>query len=262
MSEPAETLDFGRRVRRAAEALEYLVLSLPLGLVCAATAALLVLGAALGAVWIGLPIVLFAVAACRRLAEIERRQANRLLDAHIAPLARPAERTGTLWRRAIAALTDRAGWRTMALVATKLPVAVLGLAAGLFPIAVTAWLLIFGVRGIGHLGDRFYVGPWTLGPLTGLLLCALALAAGILAIAALEGLRTLLGSLSRTLLGPAEQAAGPVREMLAESLGDRTLSVAYWLPERRIFVDEAGHARHAAPPRALGARRRAAGSPA
>ena len=29
--------------------------------------------------------------------------------------------------------------------------------------------------------------------------------------------------------------------MLAESLGDRTLSVAYWLPERKLFVDEPGH---------------------
>jgi signal transduction histidine kinase len=28
--------------------------------------------------------------------------------------------------------------------------------------------------------------------------------------------------------------------MLAESLGDRTLSIAYWLPEREIFVDDAG----------------------
>ena len=28
--------------------------------------------------------------------------------------------------------------------------------------------------------------------------------------------------------------------MLAESLGDRTLSIAYWLPDREIFVDEAG----------------------
>ena len=129
----------------------------------------------------------------------------------------------------------------LVLVATKLPVAVVGLAAGLFPVAVTGWLLIFGVRGIGHLGDRFYVGPWALGPLTGLLLCALALAAGILAIAALEGLRTLLASLSRSLLSPGERTEGPVREMLAESLGDRTLSVAYWLPERQIFVDEAGH---------------------
>ena len=32
--------------------------------------------------------------------------------------------------------------------------------------------------------------------------------------------------------------AGPVREMLAESLGDRTLSIAYWLPDREVFVDE------------------------
>ena len=28
--------------------------------------------------------------------------------------------------------------------------------------------------------------------------------------------------------------------MLAESLGDRTLSIAYWLPDRETFVDEAG----------------------
>jgi signal transduction histidine kinase len=236
-----DAIDFRRRLRRAVEALEYLVLSLPLGIVSAAAAALLLLGAALGAAWIGLPLVLAAVGACARLAEIERRQANRMLDAHIPPLARPKHHTGTLWRRAIAALSDRQNWRVLALVATKLPVAVLGLVAGLLPVAVTAWLLVFGMRGIGSLGDRFYVGPWTLGPLTGLLLCALALAAGILAIAALEGLRSLLAALSRTLLSTAEPPAGPVREMLAESLGDRTLSVAYWLPERGIFVDELGH---------------------
>ncbi len=236
-----DTIDFGRRVRRAVEALEYLVLSLPIGLLCAAVAAVLVLGAALSVLWIGLPIVLVALAACARLAEIERRQANRLLDAHIPPLVRPEHHEGTLWRRAIGSLTDRDNWRVLALVATKLPVAILGLAAGLFPVAMTFWLLIFGVRGIGHLGDRFYVGPWTLGPLTGLLLCALGLAAGILAIAALEGIRSLLGALSRALLSHGERAEGPVREMLAESLGDRTLSVAYWLPERQMFVDEAGH---------------------
>ena len=236
-----DTIDFGRRLRRAVEALEYLVLSLPLGVVCAAAAVLLVLGAALSAIWIGLPVVLFTVAGCARLAELERRQANRLLDAHIPPLTPPAHHEGTLWRRAIATLSDRDNWRMLVLVAIKLPVALLGLAAGLFPIAVTAWLLIFGVRGIGHLGDRFYVGPWTLGPLTGLLLCALALAAGILAIAALDGLRTLLASLSRALLSPGERPEGPVRELLAESLGDRTLSVAYWLPERQMFVDESGH---------------------
>ena len=169
MNGAPDTIDFGRRLRRAVEALEYLVLSLPLGLVCAAVTALLVLGAALSAIWIGLPIVLLALAACARLAEIERRQANRLLAAHIAPRGPAPHHEGTLWRRAISGLTDRENWRVLVLVATKLPVAVLGLAAGLFPVAVTVWLLIFGVRGIGHLGDRFYVGPWALGPLTGLL---------------------------------------------------------------------------------------------
>ena len=28
--------------------------------------------------------------------------------------------------------------------------------------------------------------------------------------------------------------------MLAERLGDRSLNIAYWLPERGIFVDDAG----------------------
>jgi signal transduction histidine kinase len=235
------TIDFGRRLRRAGEALEYLTLSLPVGLVCALTIVLLALGAALSAIWLGLPLVLAAVAICARLAEVERRQANRLLDAHIAPLPPPTQHEGSLGRRALASLTDREGWRVLAYVVIKAPLSVAALVAGLLPLVATAWLLTFGVRGIGQLGDRFYIGPWTLGPLTGLVLCALALASGILAIAALGGLRSLLGSLTRTLLAPAEQAPGPVREMLAESLGDRTLSVAYWLPDRKLFVDESGH---------------------
>ena len=111
-----DTIDFGRRLRRAVEALEYLVLSLPLGVVCAAAAVLLVLGAALSAIWIGLPVVLFTVAGCARLAELERRQANRLLDAHIPPLTPPAHHEGTLWRRAIATLSDRDNWRMLVLV--------------------------------------------------------------------------------------------------------------------------------------------------
>jgi signal transduction histidine kinase len=233
--------DFGRRLRRAGAALEYLTLSLPLGVVCALTTAVLVLGAALGALWIGLPVVLAAVAACARLAELERRQANRLLNAHIAPLPPVPQYEGTMWRRALASLTDRAGWRVLAFAAIKLPLSVAALAAGLAPVVATAWLLTFGVRGIGGIGDRIYLGPWTLGPGTGLVMCALALATGILAIATLEGLRTLMAALARALLAPAEQPPGPVREMLAESLGDRTLSVAYWLPERKLFVDESGH---------------------
>ena len=42
------------------------------------------------------------------------------------------------------------------------------------------------------------------------------------------------------MLAPRAGASGPVREMLAESLGDQTVSVAYWLPDRERFVDELG----------------------
>ena len=46
--------------------------------------------------------------------------------------------------------------------------------------------------------------------------------------------------MDRALLGARRTLEGPVREMLAESLGDRSLSIAYWLPDRGIFVDERG----------------------
>ena len=36
-------------------------------------------------------------------------------------------------------------------------------------------------------------------------------------------------------------ARGAVREALAESLGDRELTIAYWLPDRSVFVDEHVH---------------------
>ena len=48
------------------------------------------LGAALSVVWIGLPLLLGAAAACRRLVRLDRRAANRFLGTHIPPV--PARR--------------------------------------------------------------------------------------------------------------------------------------------------------------------------
>ena len=62
----------------------------------------------------------------------------------------------------------------------------------------------------------------------------------MLAIAILGGLRTLLRAYTRALLGAARAEEGPIRELLAERVGDRTLSIAYWLPDRETFVDERG----------------------
>ena len=72
------------------------------------------------------------------------------------------------------------------------------------------------------------------------MLLVLSIPAAVLAIAVLEALGAAAGALVEALLHTGRAAGGPVREMLAESLGDRTLSIAYWLPDSETFVDEAG----------------------
>ncbi|MEA2285860.1 MAG: hypothetical protein QOJ21_1903, partial [Solirubrobacteraceae bacterium] len=137
-------------------------------------------------------------------------------------------------------LADPQLWRIVALLVLKLPLALAFLAIGLAPIVLTAALLSLGAQGLGGFGSPTYLGPWRLGAGLGLSLCLLAVPSAILAIAVLEGLGSALGALGGALLSARQSTAGPVREMLAESLGDRTLSIAYWLPDREAFVDEAG----------------------
>ena len=235
------SFDLPHRVERAVQALAYLAIGLPLGLLGVLVLAAIVLGALLSVVWIGLPLLLAALRLSRRVADLDRRQANRLLDAHLPPLSHrrlgPAEAS---WQRAVDALNDREQLRVLAMLALKLPVTLLALVAAIAPIALTAWLLVLGVEGIFGLGPTTYIGPMTLGVPAGLLLLALAPPTAILAIALLGALRHLLARMCRTLLGARTQEGGPVREMLAESLGDRTLAIAYWLPDRGTFVDESG----------------------
>ena len=63
----------------------------------------------------------------------------------------------------------------------------------------------------------------------------------MLVIATLDALYSVLCTIGRALLAPRAAPSGPVRELLAESLGDRSVAIAYWLPDREAFVDEAGH---------------------
>jgi signal transduction histidine kinase len=233
-------LALDRRFGRAAQALAYLAASLPLAVGSVVAVLALVVGAALSVVGIGLPLLLLGAALARWLVRLDRRAANRLLGTQIARLPALERTSGSPWRRSLEIMADRALWRMAAVLAVKplLTVGVLVVAG--VPVIVLAELVRLAVQGVGGLGGIDYLGPWSFGAAVGVVLCALALPVAVLALATLDALRTVLHVIARALLAPRATATGPVRELLAESLGDRTVAIAYWLPDRQAFVDEIG----------------------
>jgi len=227
MTRPEDTgLDLPLRLRRAAAALGYIAAGIPLG----ALGLVALLAAAAGAVL--RPLLPGAVAACRWVAEQERRAANALLDAHIPPL--PAQGAHDV-------RGDRQLVRMLALLALRLPVSLLATALAAVLLVIAAGLLVVGIKGIAGIGAATYLGPVKTSLPSGVVECLLAIPVAVLALAALGAAGSGLRSVARALLlAPPAPAGAPVREMLAESLGDRTLSIAYWLPDREIFVDESG----------------------
>jgi signal transduction histidine kinase len=227
-------LDLSPHLRAARRALLYLVVGLGQGLTyMLVIGGGLVLGAVLAPLWVGLPILAGTARLAWRLAEGERRQANRLLETHLPPVPPPSA------RGVRAQLASKPFWRVAAMLLLKLPGSLAGVALAGLPVALAVAMAGLGVSGLAGEDGRL-VGPWALGPAVGLALCLLALPAAIVSIAALEGVGAALRSLARRLLRSRVPEGGPVRELLAERLGDRSLNIAYWLPEREIFVDDAG----------------------
>jgi signal transduction histidine kinase len=200
----------GRRLTQAARGLAFLVVSVPLGL----------------GYLLALPIALLAgPRGVRRLLEIERALANRLLCAR-SPAPAPLTPESGLERHQIACLV------------AKFPVSVCAAAICAVPIALLIELLALAVRGLS--GSAAYLGPWDLGPITGLVLLLLAAPAFVVCVATLQATGSLFSWVDRRGLASHSLGSVPVREALAERLGDRTLAIAYWLPERKLFVDERG----------------------
>jgi signal transduction histidine kinase len=233
-------LELDRRLERAAHAAAYLIVNVPIAILGALSVIALFLGAALSVAWVGLPLLLGAAAACRRLMRLDRRAANHYLGTHIPPVPGGVATSGNPWRRSLDILSDRALWRMVALLATKPLLIVCLCAVALVPLALLAEIISLGVQGVGGLGTIDYLGPWPLGWGLGLLLLAMVPAGAVLVVATLDGLHAVLSTIGRALLAPRAAPSGPVREMLAESLGDRSVAIAYWLPDRVAFVDEAG----------------------
>ncbi|MDA0160239.1 sensor domain-containing protein [Solirubrobacter ginsenosidimutans] len=241
-------LELDDRFTRAGHAIAYLAVTLPVTLLALPAVAFLVLGAALSVAGIGLPVLLAAAAFCRALERLDRRAANRWLGAQVPPIPQPVLGTGGAFRRSLYLLSDRSLWRTVTHLTLRPLLVVAMLVVALAPVFVFALLLQLGVGGLAGAADVDYVGPWPLNAWVGLVLLAFAVPAAALSIAALEALYRVLAVSSHALLVPRMAPGGPVREMLAESLGDRTVSVAYWLPDRERFVDELGRQVELPPP--------------
>ena len=234
------SLQLRRRMEVALEGLAAIAGTLVVGVIGALVVGALALGVLLSVAWIGLPLVIGALAACHTLAEVHRRQANRLLRAHVPPLPALERRGDTLWRRSLHALSDRRRWRIVGVVALDLPVGAALLVAAIAPIALTLELLALGFAAIAGVGDADFLGPLALGPPVGVLLLVLAAACAVLTVAILGALRLAVRAYTRAILGRRAGQEGPIRELLAERVGDRTLSLAYWLADRETFVDEFG----------------------
>jgi signal transduction histidine kinase len=234
------SFDLPWHLRAASRTLLYVLLGLPYGIsYLVVVGGGIVLGALLSLVWIGLPLLAGVARLVWALAEGERRQANRLLDAHLPPVPRPRGTRGN-WRRALEQAGRSTFWRALAMVLLKLPVTLAALGLAALPVALAVGLFALGIEGLGGDADRV-VGPWSLGPGLGIALCLLAVPAAIVAIAVQDGVGRLLRRLAQVLLRSQTPEEGPVRQMLAERLGDRSLNIAYWLPDREMFVDERGH---------------------
>jgi signal transduction histidine kinase len=236
------TLRLQERVARAGQAAAYLGASVPIALLGVLAVLLLVVGAALSVVGIGLPLLIVAEGACRRLVRVDRRLANRFLSGQIPPMtsARRTQTTGSPWRRSLEILGDRGLWRTVGLLALKPLLTAALLVVGVVPALLLVWLARLGIEALADLGTTDYFGPWSFGPGVGVLLLAFTLPVAVLALATLDALRTVACTVARALLLPRAVVGAPVRELLAESLGDHSVAIAYWLPDRELFVDETG----------------------
>ena len=183
---------------------------------------------------------------------LERWLAIHLLSAQIPPLnlrrtraEEALERSGNASRsRAIVAtlrdyLANASLWKGLVLLVIKLPLILVAFVITLIPasltigFALTPLLGYFDAFNAGWRVDLTSHGAW--------ITCLMAIPSGIVTIGVFDGVGSVLRRITTFFLSSPPRADRLVRESLAEGLGDESLTIAYWLPEREIFVDDEGH---------------------
>ncbi|HEY5160965.1 MAG TPA: sensor histidine kinase [Gaiellaceae bacterium] len=194
-----------------------------------------------------LALVVFAATLAMRL---ERWLAIHLLSAQIPPLnlrktragEAPARASGRSRSRAIIStlkdyLANASLWKGMALLLIKLPLIIAALVITLIPLSLTISFVLAPLLGqfvnSGWTVDLTSHGAW----ITSLM----AIPSGIVTIGVFDGVGSVLRRTTTFFLSSPPRSDRLVRDSLAEGLGDESLTIAYWLPEREIFVDDEGH---------------------
>jgi signal transduction histidine kinase len=193
-----------------------------------------------------LALVVFAATLAMRL---ERWLAIHLLSAQIPPLnLRRARADEALAKRSISRsramistlkdyLANASLWKGMALLLIKLPLIIAALVITLIPLSLTISFVLAPLLGqfvnSGWTVDLTSHGAW----ITSLM----AIPSGIVTIGVFDGVGSVLRRTTTFFLSSPPRSDRLVRDSLAEGLGDESLTIAYWLPEREIFVDDEGH---------------------
>jgi signal transduction histidine kinase len=206
------------------------------------------LGIGLAIVLVGLVIIAFVILSATIAMRLERWLAIHLLSAQIPPLnlRRPrfdppvgADKRRSLLR-GLAAITEYLSsgslWKGIVLLVIKLPLIVVAWVLALIPVGLTvgfAMAPLLGHFNAGWTVDLTSRGAW----ITGLM----AIPSAVVSVGVLDGLHGVLRRVNTFFLSSPPPADRLVRDSLAEGLGDESLTIAYWLPEREIFVDDEGH---------------------
>jgi signal transduction histidine kinase len=195
-----------------------------------------------------LALVVFAATLAMRL---ERWLAIHLLSAQIPPLnlrrtradeALQRENSASRSRAIISTLKDYLAnaslWKGLALLVIKLPLIIAALVITLIPASLTISFALapllgyFSAFSAGWSVDLTSHGAWV----TSLM----AIPSAIVTIGVFDGVGSVLRRITTFFLSSPPRADQLVRDSLAAGLGDESLTIAYWLPEREIFVDDEG----------------------
>ncbi|HET8625796.1 MAG TPA: ATP-binding protein [Thermomicrobiales bacterium] len=195
----------------------YHVASLPLGVFYFVfLVAGLATGVSSAVAWIGIPILLFMIAAWWGLASFERQLAIWWLGVEIRPMSRPRATGPGLFARFKAHLSNQVTWTSLVYLLVKFPLGVLSFALTVGLVGLTARLVSAPLAPLIDLASGLPLDPADL--TVRLLWCALGLVVGLVSLHLLNGLAFVSGRFARLMLGLTDTAE---RLSQTEALAER-----------------------------------------